>query len=458
MASLKDIHKIHFVGIGGVGMSALARILAGKGYIVSGSDLKVSHLTTGLQASGVKVYQGHAKEHVQGAEAVVYSSAIDERNPEIAAAKSEGIPLFHRSDINAFLLNQARGVAVAGAHGKTTTTAMIGVVLDHAGLSPTVIVGGEVDYFGSNAQLGMSDIVVTEADESDGSFLKLRPHFSVVTNVEDDHLDHYGTMENIRKAFLQFIESTDEDGCAVLCMDNENLRELATKTSRRVLRYAIQHDADYRAGKLRLQGAGASFAVLYQRQELGEIHLAIPGKHNVLNALATVAVCREIGLPFEKIAEGLAQFHGAMRRFQTKGRVKGIWVVDDYAHHPTEIQMTLAAAKETGVKRVICAFQPHRYTRTKLLQAEFGNAFTAADVLILTDIYAAGESPIPGISGKTLVEAIEKATGKAPTYIAKREDVAPYLQQIARAGDLILTMGAGDIWQSAEALVKNLEA
>lgn len=455
---LKDMRKFHFVGIGGAGMSALARILVEKGYEVSGSDLHGSEIVEKLKELGAKIFPGQAGENVKGVDAIVVSTAIPEDNPEVVAARELGIKKLHRSDINAALLNAAKGIAVAGAHGKTTTTSMLGVALDHAGISPTIIIGGEVDYLGGNAKLGMGEYLVSEADESDGSFLKLRPHIAVVTNVENDHMDHYGTMDNIRKAFQQFIENVDkETGYAVLCFDNENIRNIARQTDRKYISYAIDHPADYQAAAIETNGAGISFDVMHEGKNLGHVVLNIPGRHNVLDAMACIVTGLSIGLTVEQMAAGLACFHGAKRRFQTKARTHGVWIVDDYAHHPTEIATTLKAARQTKPVRLICAFQPHRYTRTQLLHKDFGNAFRDADLLILTDVYAAGEAPIDGVSGKLIMEEVLQQTGQPVVYLPERRDVAPYLQSIAHEGDLIMTMGAGDIYRTGEELAALLK-
>ncbi len=454
---LERIRKIHFIGIGGAGMSALARILLDKGFVVSGSDLRDSAMVQQLKDHGAHIFLGHRAENVSGAEAVVISSAIPADNPEVVEAKKLGLHCLHRSDVNAELLNAARGIAVAGAHGKTTTTSMIGLVLEHGGLDPTIVIGGEVDYLGGNARLGRGDYLVSEADESDGSFLKLRPHIAVVTNVEDDHLDHYGSVENIKKAFRSFIENLDPaSGKAVLCFDNENIREIAGQVQRNIVSYAIDHLADYQAVNIEPSGTGVSFDVIHGGEKLGRVVLHIPGRHNVLDALASVVTGILCGLTVEEAAAGMNEFHGAKRRFETKAHVGDIWIVDDYGHHPSEIKATLAAARETQPKRLICVFQPHRFTRTKLLAKEFGGAFQDADVLLLTDIYSAGEAPIPGISGETIFAAVEEATGQNVTYIKDRANIAAYLETIVQPGDLVITMGAGDIWQTGEELADRL--
>ncbi|MBP5200538.1 MAG: UDP-N-acetylmuramate--L-alanine ligase [Schwartzia sp.] len=457
---LKGIRKIHFIGVGGVGMSALARILLDQGYQISGSDQKASVIAQKLAERGAKIFVGHDAANVKGADAVVVSSAIPEDNVEVRAAADMGLRRLHRSDVNAALLNAAKGIAVAGAHGKTTTTSMIGLILEHGGVDPTIVIGGQVDYLADgNARLGHGEYLVSEADESDGSFLTLLPHIAVVTNVENDHMDHYGTMENIKKAFRQFLENTDEKtGTCVLCADNENLREISKNLPRRVVFYGTSEDAEYRATNIAPEGTGVAFDLEKAGETLVRVRLNIPGHHNVLNALGSVATGILCGVSPEKAAEALARFHGAKRRFETKGRAAGVWIVDDYAHHPTEIAATLKAACQTSPKRLICAFQPHRYTRTQLLQKEFGGAFRDADILVLTDIYSAGEAPIAGIDGRTILAAVEETTGQRPAYVAERVEVAPYLAEIVREGDLVMTMGAGDIYRTGEELLALLSA
>ncbi len=457
---LQGIRKIHFIGVGGAGMSALARILLDKGYVVSGSDRKMSATAEQLAARGAEIFEGHDAANVNGADVVVVSTAIPEDNVEVAAAKAQGIRRMHRSDVNAALLNAAKGIAVAGAHGKTTTTSMIGLILEHGGVDPTIIIGGQVDYLADgNARLGRGEYLVSEADESDGSFLKLLPHIAVVTNVENDHMDHYGTMENIKKAFRQFLENTDEKtGTCVLCAENENLRKISKNLSRRVVFYGTSEDADYHAVNIAPEGNGVAFDVEKDGKMLARVRLNIPGRHNVLNALGAVVTGILCGVSPEKAAEALALFHGAKRRFETKGRAKGVWIVDDYAHHPTEIMATLKAARQTSPKRLVCAFQPHRYSRTQLLQKEFGGAFREADVLVLTDVYSAGEAPIADVSGRTIVDAVRETTGQETKYIELRADVAPYLAAVVQEGDLVLTMGAGDICRTGEELLALLSA
>ena len=450
--------KIHFVGFGGAGMSAIAKVLIEKGYDVSGSDLKQSEVTERLRKLGADIQIGQKEENVKGKDVIVVSTAIQAENPEMVAAKKWNIPILHRSAVVAFLMNESpRGIAVAGAHGKTTTTSMSAVILERCGLDPTVIIGGDVDYLGGNAKLGHSGVMVAEADESDGSFLTLYPKMAIVTNIENDHMDHYGTMDNILKAFRQFLHNLpEEDGVAILCYDNDHIREMAPQIERRRITYAIEHEADYQAKNIETLGQNTSFDVYYKGALCGQIVLNVPGRHNVLNALGTIAASREMGLTFDVIAEAFTLFNGAKRRFQTKAKEGGVWIVDDYAHHPTEINTTLTAARQTKPKRLVCVFQPHRYTRTHHLAKEFGAAFDEADVLILTDIYSAGEAPIDGVDGELIVREVKAHNGRDAIYIKDWRQIADYLQQHYEEGDLIMTMGAGNIYEVGEDLAKRL--
>ena len=454
---LTGIKKVHFIGIGGAGMSALAKILVEKGYEVSGSDMKESTMTGILRDLGAKIFIGHKAENVAGAEAIVVSSAIREENPEVVEANRLGLKRLHRSDVNAFLINNCKGIAVAGAHGKTTTTSMIGVSLDYEGVSPSIIIGGEVDYLGSNAKLGTSDYLVSEADESDGTFLKYHPYIGIVTNIENDHMDHYGTMENIIKAFRQFLNQVRDDGWAVVCSDNDHIRDILPEVQCKVVTYGMNQSADYMAANVQTTASETTFEVVHKGEKLGQVRLNVPGMHNVLNAMACVVTGITLGLSVDQMAEGLTVFNGAKRRFQTKGKVNDIWVVDDYAHHPTEIATTIKAARQTQPKRLVCAFQPHRYSRTQLLQKEYGSCFAGADLLVLTDVYSAGEDPIPGIDGELLVQEVARQTGQNTVYIKDKKEIAQYLKSIAQPGDLIMTMGAGDIVKCGEELVELLK-
>lgn len=454
---LKDIKKIHFVGIGGAGMSAIARVLVEMGYIVSGSDLNKTETTNKLEKLGANIFWGHSSENIHDTQAIVVSTAIPETNPEVEKAREKNIPIFHRADIVAHLMLQYQGIAVAGAHGKTTTTSMIAVMLEHAGVDPTIIIGGEVDYLNGNAKLGSGKYMVAEADESDGSFLKFSPQIAVVTNIENDHMDFYKTMDNILHTFKKFLHKLPSDiGLGILCFDNAYIRDLVHEVNRPYISYAIDHDAHYMARNIRTQGAMTTYDVYHEEQLLGTIKICVPGRHNVANSLATVVVGLRIGLTFEQIAEGLSYFQGAKRRFQTKARIHGVWIIDDYAHHPTEIMTTLLAARQTEPKRLICVFQPHRYSRTKFLRSEFGGAFQSSDILILTDIYAAGEFPIPGITGEVLKEEVERQTDMQVIYIPDKDKIARYLNEIVETGDLVITMGAGNVYLVGEELVEIL--
>nr|WP_092068209.1 UDP-N-acetylmuramate--L-alanine ligase [Dendrosporobacter quercicolus]NSL47000.1 UDP-N-acetylmuramate--L-alanine ligase [Dendrosporobacter quercicolus DSM 1736]SDL72090.1 UDP-N-acetylmuramate--L-alanine ligase [Dendrosporobacter quercicolus] len=454
---LNNLKQIHFVGIGGAGMSAIAKVLLEKGYDISGSDLNKSETTDKLETMGARIFIGHSSKNLKDSDAVVVSTAIRQDNPEIIAAKDRGLPVFHRSDILAELMNASAGIAVAGAHGKTTTTSMVAIMLEKAGVDPTILIGGELDYLGGNAKLGRGKFLVAEADESDGSFLKFAPKIAIVTNIENDHMDFYGTMDNILHTFNQFLlKLSSTDGLAVLCFDNEYIREIASGLERPYISYGIDYPAEYTARNISTQGALTVFEVYRRENYLGTIRLNIPGRHNIANALAAIVVGENIGLDFAQIAEGLSLFNGAKRRFQTKGRINGVWVVDDYAHHPTEIATTLQAARQTQPKRLICVFQPHRYSRTKFLRREFGGAFTSADLLVLTDVYSAGETQIPGINGETIKEEVECQTGNKVVYIQDRNKIACYLSEIVEPGDLVMTMGAGNIYLVGEELVETL--
>ncbi len=455
---LANLHNIHFIGIGGAGMSAIAYVLIKRGYDVSGSDLNAGHMSAHLAQEGAMVYMGHAACQVDDAEAVVISTAIHADNPELLAAQKRNIPVLHRSDVLAAIMNAADGVAVAGAHGKTTTSAMISCIAAEGGVDPTVIIGGEVSSLGGNARNGAGRFVVAEADESDGSFLKLQPYLAVVTNIEDDHLDHYGTEENIYQAFKQFVGNIKEGGKAVLCFDNPKVRRLAAETAGTVITYGVEGEgADYTAKNIAYGVSGTSYDLYYNGEYLTRVELAVPGRHNVLNSMGAFAAAREMGIEVASILASLKKFGGAKRRFETKGKAGGVWVVDDYAHHPTEIGVTLKAARQTQPRRLLCVFQPHRYTRTKLLFDEFCQCFADCDELILTDIYAASENPIPGVSSMQLAEGIKAATGQNVLYIGKLVKAEEYLEREVQPGDLVMTIGAGDVFKIGEELVRELE-
>ena len=456
---LENYRHIHFIGIGGAGMSALAYVLVKRGFEITGSDLQVGHMAYELAEAGAMVYMGHDDCQIEGADAIVVSTAIPETNPELAAARQKNLPVLHRSDVLKELLNGkgVKGVAVAGAHGKTTTSAMIGVIAAEAGIDPTVVIGGDVASLGGNARNGESEWVIAEADESDGSFLKFTPFIPVITNIEDDHLDHYGTEENIYQAFKEYLSHMREGGTAVLCLDNVKVQRLAKETEREFVTYGLTEECIYQAKNIRHSIDGTDYELYHKGEKLTDVHLIVPGRHNVLNSLGAFAAAMLMGIAPDVIVVALAKFSGAKRRFETKGKENGIWVVDDYAHHPTEIAATLQAAKETGARRIVCVFQPHRYTRTKLLYDEFCNCFGNCDKLILTHIYSAGEQPIPGISSKLLAESVQQTTGQDVVFIDSFARVEEYLYKNCEKGDLVITMGAGDVFKIGEELVKEFQ-
>lgn len=455
---LANLHKIHFIGIGGAGMSALAHVLIKREYDVRGSDLNTSRMSTRLAEEGAVVYKGHAASQLNDAECVVVSTAIHPDNPELVEAQKRGIPVLHRSDVLAAILNEGEGIAVAGAHGKTSTTSMIGCIATDADIDPTVIIGGEVSALGGNARNGAGPHVVAEADESDGSFLKFYPALEVITNIEDDHLDHYGTEENIYQAFKQFVGNLKDGGKAILCVDNEKIKRLVKEIDRPVVTYAIAGtDADYTADEISYNTDGTNYKLYYKGEFLCDVHLIVPGRHSVLNSLGAFVAARELGISVEVILASLAKFGGAKRRFETKGKIDGVWVVDDYAHHPTEIGVTIKAAMQTKPQRLMAVFQPHRYTRTQLLFDDFCKCFAGCDKLIITDIYAASEASIPGVTSEALAEGIRKATGQDVIYISELNDVKKWFEENAKPGDLIITIGAGNVVNVGEQLVRELE-
>ncbi|WP_058302221.1 UDP-N-acetylmuramate--L-alanine ligase [Gorillibacterium timonense] len=450
---MNPLEHVHFIGIGGYGMSAIAKVMLEMGYEVSGSDLVQQELTEKLAAKGARVYIGHEAENVRGADLVVYSTALSNDNVEKREAEERHIPILHRSQMLARLMNERKGVAVAGAHGKTTTSSMMALVLELCGQDPTYIIGGEVMNLGSNAKAGKGDYVVAEADESDGSFLQYHPQLAVVLNIEADHLEHYdGDFENLKQAYRKFLSQVKDGGKAVVCADDVHLQALLPELGEKAITYGIDHDAEYTAHELELGDRKSSFEVRHNGQRLGTIVLSVPGKHNVYNALATLIVCQQAGLTFEQVADAIVDFRGAKRRFQVLGDTDGILVIDDYAHHPTEIQATISAAKATG-KRIVAVFQPQRYTRTYFLFEQFSRAFPEADEVIITDIYSpAGEKQIEGITSAKLVELIRQNSNANARHIPTKEGVLEYLKEHVESGDLVLTMGAGDIWKAADGL------
>jgi UDP-N-acetylmuramate--alanine ligase len=455
--------RVHFVGIGGIGMSGIAELLANLGYEVSGSDAKRSEVTTRLEKSfGVMVFEGHKAQQVSGADVVVYSSAVRPTNPEIVEARERGIPVIPRAEMLAELMRLRFSIAVAGSHGKTTTTSMIALVLERAGLDPTAVIGGRLSTFGSNARLGRGDYMVAEADESDRSFLKLWPSIAVVTNIDDEHMESYGSLAALQDAFVEFVNKVPFYGAAVACADDSNLRATFPRVSRRLFTYGIDHaEAHVLATDVELGSFGGR-CLVHRRgaggiETLGRIDLAVPGRHNLLNALAAVAVGERIGLDFDRIATALAGFHGAERRFERHGEVNGVLVIDDYGHHPTEIAAVMAAARATLGRRLIVAFQPHRHSRTAHLLDAFGPALRDADEIVLSDIYAAGEEAIAGVTVDRLAEAIRTGSGR-PVHVARTlDDVLMTLVRIAQPGDAVVTLGAGSIGTMPKRLTEALE-
>jgi UDP-N-acetylmuramate--alanine ligase len=453
-----NIEKIHFVGIGGIGMSGIAEVLLNLGYKVSGSDLRESDTTERLRGLGGEISIGHAAENLTNVDVVVTSTAVQSDNPEVIEAKRRMVPVIPRAEMLAELMRMKYGIAIAGTHGKTTTTSMVATVLTHAGIDPTIVIGGKLNTLGSNAKLGQGKFLVAEADESDGSFLTLSPTIAVVTNIDADHLDFYtGGLEQIKDTFVSFINKVPFYGLAVLCQEDRNINEIIPRIKKRFMTYGLSSQADLRATHVKLDGFQTSFTAHYKGYRLGEISFKMPGAHNVLNALACTAVALELDVPFDKIQEGFAQFGGVGRRFTVKGEKNGIMVVDDYGHHPAEIRATLGAARNGWPeRRLVVAFQPHRYSRTKELFNEFVTCFYDADVLVLTDIYAASEQPIPGVTAERLAEETRRHGQRDVSYIADRNDLPEHLAGIVKEGDIVITLGAGNIWQAGEELVKKL--
>jgi UDP-N-acetylmuramate--alanine ligase len=452
---LKDIKRVHFIGIGGYGMSALARVLLDLGYFVSGSDQKQSKITDKLAQEGAVIHLYHDAKHLNGAEMVVYSTAIPADNPELLAAQTSGVHLWHRSELLAKFVNERFGITIAGTHGKTTTTSMVAKVMAKGELDPTAFIGGVLKDFAGNSRIGKSEYVVAEADESDNSFLRYRPRMAVVTNVEADHMEHYqGDFKLLLASYRNFLGNISSDGCAILFADDKYLGDMLPTHLRKIITYGLQ-EGDYRAINLEPKGWGTSFTVLYHNQPIGEILLQVPGGHNVANALAAVAVGRELGLPFDTIQAGLSEFRGADRRFQLLLEQDGILVVDDYAHHPTEVKVTLKAARSNNSKRVIAIFQPHRYTRTQYFLEDFAESFNDADKVFLQKIYAASENPLPGISSATLAEKI-CCHGVDAEQVDDASLIVEKVLGIVRPGDLILTMGAGDVTELGHTIAARL--
>lgn len=455
----KRSYHIHFVGIGGIGMSGIAELLLNLGHQVSGSDIQETEITRRLETLGATISHSHQPQQVAGADAVVVSSAIDSDNPEVAAANMDyHIPVIRRAEMLAELMRLKYAVLVAGAHGKTTTTSMVGTVMAEGGLDPTVIIGGRLNAWGTNAKLGQGDFVVAEADESDGTFLLYSPTISLVTNIDTEHLDFYKDLDEIKETFLEFINQVPFYGLNILCLEDENIQGLLPRIKKRMVTYGFSAQADFQARDLAFDGLNVSYRAFYCGQELGKVTLPIPGQHNALNSLAAVAVGHELEIPFSAICRGLQEMTGVQRRFQIKGEVNGVTVVDDYGHHPTEIKAVLKTmASSFPERRRFVLFQPHRYTRTQALFEDFTTAFYQSDVLIVTEIYAASEPVIPGVHAEKLTTAIQKHGHGNVRYLPDHLALVPSLVEEVREGDVVLTLGAGNIWQTGEELLKRLQ-
>ncbi|MGH9749035.1 MAG: UDP-N-acetylmuramate--L-alanine ligase [Candidatus Polarisedimenticolia bacterium] len=453
---LRKTRRIHFVGIGGIGMSGIAEVLLNLGYEVTGSDLEEGATVQRLRRLGASISRGHTPRHVGDADVVVVSSAVKPDNPEVIEARHRQIPVIPRAEMLAELMRIKYGIAVAGSHGKTTTTSMIAQVLSGAGLDPTIIVGGRLGVLGSNAKLGKGELLVAEADESDGSFLRLTPTIAVVTNIDAEHLDHYGHLAALQDAFVDFLNKVPFYGVAIVCLDETRIQEILPRLSRRVVTYGFSAQADLSASEIELKGFTASYDAHLQGKRLGRVALKVPGRHSIANSLAAIAAGLDLEVPFETIAAQLAKFRGADRRFQRKGEANGIMVIDDYGHHPVEILATLAAARKGWNRRTVVVFQPHRYSRVKALLKEFARAFYDADVLAVTDIYPAGETPIPGVTAEAVTAAIEEHGHKDVTLVKELGEIPAWLLDRTRSGDLVITMGAGSVYRAGDEFLKRL--
>ncbi len=453
------IKRIHFVGVGGAGMSGIALLLKNLGFEVSGSDIQASEVTERLMREGIKVFIGHQAENCTDAEVVVFSTAVADDNPELVFARAHGIPVIRRAEMLAELMRLKFSIAISGSHGKTTTTSLVTHVLTRAGLDPTAVIGGRIVGAETGARLGQSEYLVAEADESDRSFVLLYPSIAVVTNIEPEHLDYYKNIQDLKKEFLRFVNRVPFYGSVILCMDSPAVRSFRNRVSRRVVTYGIDTEADFTIRDLQLYRFSSAFTVVYDGKEIGRFSLAMAGRHNVQNALAAIAVGVELGIDFVTIEQALATFTGVHRRLEKKGDVNGIEVFDDYGHHPTEIRVTIEALRHAyPERRILVVFQPHRYTRTKLLAEEFGTAFDRADELVITEIYAAAEPPIPGVDEGLIVNAVRRRgrAGLAVHHIPKLNEVPNFISGQLKRGDVVLTLGAGSITKLADEILKLL--
>lgn len=450
----RNVKNIHFIGIGGIGMSGIAEVLLNMGYCISGSDLNETEITRRLVSLGAEVFNGHDPSNLGDADVVITSTAVKESNPEVTAAHKRNIPVIPRAEMLAELLKMKFSIAVSGSHGKTTTTSMVATILFHGGLDPTMVLGGKLTGTGSNARLGDGEYIVAEADESDGSFLSLSPTISVITNIDLEHLEYYRGIEEIKEAFLQFANIVPFYGSTILCLDDDNVVRILPEIKRRTITYGLTDGADYQAKNISSEGLSSRFALYYRGDFLEDISLNVPGIFNIYNAMAAIAVARELDMPIPEIREGLKTYVGVHRRLEIKGEVNGITVVDDYGHHPTEIRATLTAARQVWNKRIIVVFQPHRYTRTQALFDQFLTAFSDADILILTDIYPASEREIEGVHSSKLQRGIREHGHKDVIYIPDFDRIVDHLLAVTERQDVIITFGAGDIWKVGEEFLR----
>lgn len=447
--------RFHFTGIGGIGMSGIAEVLLNLGYKISGSDVKLTPITERLASKGAVIHEGHAAGNIEAANAVVVSSAVRADNPEVQEARRLGIPVIPRGELLAELMRLKFGIAIAGSHGKTTTTSMVATILSEAGLDPTVVVGGRIGAMGSNARVGRSDFLVVESDESDGSFLKLSPILAVVTNIDREHLDHYASIDEIRAAFRDFVNKVPFYGAAIMCLDDENVQQILPDINRRTITYGASAQVDLRIMDPACGHFASDFGLRLHGNDLGTFHLKIPGYHNVLNAAAAVAIALELDVKPDRIREALGNFAGVDRRFQTRGQERGITVIDDYGHHPTEIRATLEAAKLCNYRRLLAIFQPHRYTRTNALMDEFARSFNNADSVFLLDIYAASEQPIEGVTTEELVRRMRAYGHRSANYVGTMDQAIEAVIKEAESGDLVMTLGAGNVWQAGDRILEH---
>ncbi len=450
----KNIRKVHFVGIGGIGMSGIAEILLSQGFEISGSDRALSDITQRLQSLGVKIFEGHSAENLADVDVLVYSSAVTLDNPEVMAASEKKIPIIKRSEMLAECMRMQYGIGIAGTHGKTTTTSMVGLVLTDGGIDPTIIVGGKLSSLGgTNARLGKGEFIVVEADEFDRTFLKLTPTIAAITTLEKEHLDTYKDLDDIKAAFVEFANKVPFYGFVVLCLDEPALQDIVPLINKKIISYGLTPQADVRAIDITHDEYKSSFTVSYCGKNLGKINLNIPGVHNVKNAMVAVLIATELGIEFSKIQKALESFTGVQRRFETKYD-KDILVIDDYAHHPTEVNATLSAVRSGWDRRLVAVFQPHLYSRTKDFAGEFGRAFLDSDVFICTDVYPARETPIEGVSGELITSSAKKFGHKNVIYSPDKEKLPELLKSVVKPGDIVVTMGAGDVWKYGEKFVK----